>query len=108
MTTIQLIEKHFDEHGGKSSYIDQQLQLAKLAAKDAARCLERNEPDYAVANLAVTRSIVNALADLLALYPSVVSDELVTIFHSANSDLDELNELLAATKQTQQAEPEEL
>ena len=36
MTTIQLIEKHFEEHGGKSSYIDRQLHLAKQAAKDAA------------------------------------------------------------------------
>lgn len=108
MTTIQLIEKHFDEHGGKSCYIDQQLNLAKQAAKDAARCLERNEPEYAVANLAITRSIVNALADILELYPSDISDEVVTIFHSANTDLNELNEFLVATKKTMQSEPDQL
>lgn len=108
MTTIQLIEKHFDEHGGKSCYIDQQLNLAKQAAKDAARCLERNEPEYAVANLAITRSIVNALADILELYPSNMADEIVTIFHSANNDLDELNEFLAAARKAIRPAPDEL
>jgi len=92
MATIQLIEKYFDIHAGKSSYIDQQLRLAEQAAKDATRCLERNEPEYAVANLAIARSVINSLADTLALYPSQVCNELLTIFHSANNELTDLND----------------
>jgi len=92
MTTSQLIEQYFDIHAGKSSYIDQQLRLAEQAAIDAARCLERNEPEYAVANLAIARSLINALADTLMLYPSQICNELITIFHAANNELTDLND----------------
>ncbi|MBK5274011.1 MAG: hypothetical protein JJE30_03020 [Desulfuromonadales bacterium] len=92
MNTIQLIEQYIDCHGGKSSYIDSRLRLAQQAAQDARRCLEQNDPDYVVANLAIARSIINDLAGILTLYPSPIWDELIIIYHTVDNELTELIE----------------
>ena len=90
MNSAELIEEYFRDHTGTSSYIDGQLLLAQAAVKDADRCLERGEKDYAVANLAIARHLINELSNILMLYPSHIWDELIILFHAVDNELNSL------------------
>jgi len=90
MSIDGLIEQYLNDHTGTSSYIDGQLRLAQQAAKDSAKCLERDEPDYAVANLAIARSIIDSIANIPTLYPSHIWSELIVIFHAVDNELNNL------------------
>jgi len=92
MNLNELFEQYFNDHTGKSNYIDGQLHLAQQAVKDSAECLERGEIDYAIANLAIARSLINAVADILTLYPSHICGELIFIFHAVANELNNLTE----------------
>jgi hypothetical protein len=90
MNIDELIEQYLNDHAGTSIYIDEQLRLAQQAVKDSAKCLERDELDYDVANLAIARSLINDVANILTLYPSHIWSELVVIFHAVDNELDNL------------------
>jgi len=92
MNAVELIEKYLEDHAGTSSYIDGQLHLVQQAVRDSTRCLERGELDYAIANLVIARSLINAVANMLMLYPSHIWDELVVIFHAVDNALNNLTE----------------
>ena len=90
MNSDELIEQYFDDHVETSNYINGQLRLVQQAVKDAARCRERGELDYAVANLAIARYLINAVANILTLFPSHIWDELIVIFHAVDNELNNL------------------
>jgi len=90
MNSVELIEQYFQDHVETSSYINGQLRLVQQAVLDAARCRERGELDYTIANLAIARYLINALADILTLYPSHIWDELIIIFHAVDDELNEM------------------
>jgi len=92
MNAIELIETYVKDHAGTSSYIDGQLHLVQQAVTDSTRCLERGELDYAIANLAIARSLINAVANILTLHPSHIWDELIVIFHAVDNELNNLTE----------------
>jgi len=87
MNTDELIEQYFNDHAETSSYINGQLRLVQQAVKDAARCRERGDIDYAVANLAIARHLIDAVANIFTLYPSHIWSELISIFHSVDDEL---------------------
>ncbi|MEP7115740.1 MAG: hypothetical protein ABI862_20920 [Ilumatobacteraceae bacterium] len=92
MNSAELIEIYLEEHAGTSSYIDGQLLLVQQAVKDSIKCLERGEIDYAIANLAIARSLINDVANILTLYPSHIWAELIVIFHAVDDKLNNLTE----------------
>jgi len=92
MVTDELIEQYFNDHADASSYINRQLRLVQQAVKDASQCRERGNLDYAIANLAIARYLINDLADILLLYPSHIWNELRIIFHSVDDELTKLNQ----------------
>lgn len=92
MNTIELIGRYIEDHAGTSSYIDGQLHLVQQAVRDSNGCLERGELDYAIANLVIARSLINAVANILMLYPSHIWDELIVIFHAVDNELNNLTE----------------
>lgn len=87
MSTDELIEQYFKDHAETSNYINSQLRMVQQAVKDAARCLEHGDNDYAVANLAIARHLIAAVTDIFTLYPSHIWSELITIFHSVDDEL---------------------
>jgi len=92
MNPVELIEKYLEDHAGTSNYIDGQLRLVQQSVTDSTKCLERGELDYAIANLAIARSLINAVANILTLFPSHIWDELIIIFHAVDNELNNLTE----------------
>jgi len=90
MTTIELIEKYFDHHAGKSSYIDARLRLVEQAINDADRCLERKDKQFAVANLAIARNVITGVVEVITPFHNPLRDELITIYHSADNAICDL------------------
>lgn len=90
MNSVELIAQYFVDHVETSSYINGQLRQVQQAVLDAARCRERGELDYAVANLAIARYLINGLANILTLYPSHIWDELIVIFHAVDNELNNM------------------
>ena len=94
MTTSELIEKYFDNHAGKSSHIDAQLRLADQAIKDAGRCQERGDNDYSVANLAIARSLITGLVEIITPFHNSLRNSLIEIYHSADNELCDLSDAI--------------
>ena len=87
MTTTELITRYFDNHAGKSAYIDAQLHLVEQAINDSARCLERKDTEFGIVNLAVARIIITKIIETITPFSASLRDELVEIYLSADNAL---------------------
>jgi hypothetical protein len=65
MKPIILIENYRDQHAGKSSFLDKQLDIAEQAINDSKRNLDRGDKEFALVNLYFARQTMTKLLEAL-------------------------------------------
>lgn len=86
MKAIDLINEYRDAHAGKSALIDKSLDSAEQAIKDALRCLDRADNDFARVNLYLARNSVTRLLEAIPA-PDSIRILLIDIYKAVDNSI---------------------
>ena len=85
-SAIELIEQYRNDHAGKSSYIDRQLDIAEQAIKDSTRNKSRGDNDFALVNLFIGRNLMCKLLEAIPV-PDSIRTSLVNIYSAVDREI---------------------
>lgn len=82
-----LITKYFEQHAGKSAYIDNQLRIAEQAVKDSGLNKSAGDNDFSYTNLAIARRILVSLIETISPVNNNLRDTLIDIYKAIDEDI---------------------